>query len=335
MYKILVSDSLHEKGLEILKGCPDLEVDVKVGLPADELNKLIGNYDALAVRSATKVTGDILRHANKLKVICRAGSGVDNIDVEKATEHGVVVMNTPGGNNVTTAEHTMGLILAMSRLIPQATKSIKDGLWDKKSFMGVELMGKTIGIIGLGNIGAVVAERARGFKMNVIANDPLLSKEKAMGGGVEFVERDELFRRADFITLHIPLTKNTRHIIGKDEFNEMKDGVYFINCARGGLVDEAALLDALDSKKVAGAALDVFEKEPPQKDYPLLSHPRVICTPHIGASTRDAQRKVAIDCGNQLIDFLVRGVVSNAVNLEAVRMRGKRPEDVGRKVCDY
>lgn len=314
MYKVLVSDALHENGLEILKGCSDLEVDVKVGLPVDELKKVIGNYDALAVRSATKVNDDLLRHAKNLKVICRAGSGVDNIDVDKATEHGVVVMNTPGGNNVTTAEHTMGLILAIARLIPQATKSIKDGLWDKKSFMGVELMDKTIGIIGLGNIGTNVAERARGFKMNVIAYDPLLSKEVALKKGVELVGLDELFRRADFITLHLPLTEKTRHTIGKDEFNKMKKGVFFVNCARGGLVDEVALLDALNSKKVAGAALDVFEKEPPSKDYPLLSHPKVICTPHIGASTGEAQEKVAIDCGRQLVDFLVKGIVSNAVN---------------------
>lgn len=318
MYKILVSDALHEKGMEILRGCADLQVDVKVGLPVDELKKLIGNYEALAVRSATKVNDDLLSFAKNLKVICRAGIGVDNIDVGKATERGVVVMNTPGGNNVTTAEHTMGMILAIARFIPQATKSMRDGQWEKKAFMGVELMDKTLGIVGLGNIGSIVAERARGFKMKVVAFDPFLSKEAALKKGAELVDLDELFKRSDFVSIHIPLTDATKHMIGRDEFKKMKDGVYFINCARGGLVDEVALLEALSSEKVSGAALDVFEKEPPIKDYPLLNHPRVICTPHLGASTEEAQEKVAIDCGKQLVDFFVNGVVSNAVNLPAI-----------------
>lgn len=318
MYKILVSDALHEKGMEILKGCSDLQVDVKVGLPVDELKKIVGGYDALAVRSATKVNDDLLKCATNLKVICRAGIGVDNIDVGKATERGVVVMNTPAGNSVTTAEHTMGLMLSMARLIPQATSSMKKGEWEKKAFMGVELLDKTLGIVGLGNIGSIVADRAHGFKMKVVAYDPFLSKDAALKKGAELVTLDELFKTSDFISIHIPLIDSTRNMIGKDEFNKMKTGVYFVNCARGGLVDEVALLDALNSKKVAGAALDVFGKEPPPADSPLLKHPKVICTPHLGASTEEAQEKVAIDCGRQLIDFFVNGVVSNAVNLPSI-----------------
>ena len=233
--KVLISDTLHEKGMEILKGCPNLQIDVKVGLSPEELKKLIGNYDALAIRSATKVTDDILSKADHLKVICRAGIGVDNIDVKKATERGVVVMNTPGGNNVTTAEHTLGLIFSLVRSIPQATRSLKDGKWEKKAFMGVELMDKTIGILGLGNIGAIVADRARGLKMKVIAFDPFLSKEAARKMDVELVTLDELLSRSDIISIHVPLTDATKNMIGRKEFAKMKDGVYFVNCARGGL----------------------------------------------------------------------------------------------------
>ena len=281
------------------------------------LKKLIGNYDALAIRSATKVTDDILSKADHLKVICRAGIGVDNIDVKKATERGVVVMNTPGGNNVTTAEHTLGLIFSLVRSIPQATRSLKDGKWEKKAFMGVELMDKTIGILGLGNIGAIVADRARGLKMKVIAFDPFLSKEAARKMDVELVTLDELLSRSDIISIHVPLTDATKNMIGRKEFAKMKDGVYFVNCARGGLVDEDALLEALNSGRVAGAALDVFQKEPPGPTS-LIMHPHVIGTPHLGAATEDAQEKVSILCGKQLIDYLTKGVVSNAVNLPSV-----------------
>jgi len=316
--KVLISDNLHPKGLEILQNCKELEVDLKPGMSPDELKKVIGDYDGIAIRSGTKLTDEIISNASNLKVICRAGIGVDNVDVKKATEAGVVVMNTPTGNNVTTAEHTISLLMSLVRSIPQATQSLKEGRWDKKKFMGVELMGKTFGVLGLGNIGGVVANRALGLKMHVVAYDPFLAKEVAEKRGVELLDFKEVLKTADFLTIHVPLSEATRHLIGKKEIKMMKDGAYLINCARGGLVDEAALLDALESGKLSGAALDVFEQEPPAADYALIKHPNVICTPHLGAATEEAQENVSILCGKQLIDFLTNGVVANAINLPSV-----------------
>lgn len=314
--KVLISDNLSEKGVKILEKA-GLQVDVKTGLAPDKLKKEIGKYDALVIRSATKVTADLIRAAKKLKVVGRAGSGLDNVDKEAATKHGIVVMNTPGGNTVTTAEHTVALILAMSRRIPQATASMKEGKWEKKKFMGVELYNKTLGIIGLGNIGTHVAKMAQGMGMNVIAYDPYLSEEKARTLGVECVKLDELFKRSDFITNHVPLTAETKHLIGTKNIAKMKKGVRIVNAARGGVVDEDALYSALKSGKVASAALDVFSKEPPEK-CPLLELDNFICTPHLGASTADAQENVAVAVANQIVDYLLYGTIRNAVNFPSV-----------------
>ncbi|RJR14832.1 MAG: phosphoglycerate dehydrogenase, partial [Nitrospiraceae bacterium] len=288
--KVLVSDNISEKGVKILEKA-GLEVDVKTGRTPEELKKDIGKYDALIVRSATKATADIISAAKKMKVIGRAGSGLDNVDKIAATKQGIVVMNTPGGNTITTAEHTAALLLSMARKIPQATASMKQGKWEKKKFMGVELYNKTLGIIGLGNIGSHVAKMAQGMGMKVITYDPYLSEEKAKTLGVEVVSLNELFKGSDFITSHIPLTNETRGLIGEKSIAKMKKGVMIINASRGGVVDEKALYDALKSGKVAAAALDVFEKEPPAES-PLLELDNFICTPHLGASTEDAQENV-------------------------------------------
>lgn len=314
--KVLVSDNISEKGVKILEKA-GLEVDVKTGRTPEELKKDIGKYDALIVRSATKATADIISAAKKLKVIGRAGSGLDNVDKIAATKQGIVVMNTPGGNTITTAEHTVALLLSMARKIPQATASMKQGKWEKKKFMGVELYNKTLGIIGLGNIGSHVAKMAQGMGMKVITYDPYLSEEKAKTLGVEVVNLNELFKEADFITNHIPLTNETRGLISEKSIAKMKKGVMIINAARGGVVDEKALYDALKSGKVAAAALDVFEKEPPAES-PLLELDNFICTPHLGASTEDAQENVAIAVSNQIVDYLVYGTIRNAVNFPSV-----------------
>ncbi len=314
--RVLVSDNISPKGVRILEKA-GLKVDVKTGLSPSELRKEIGKYEALVIRSATKVTADIIESAGKLKVIGRAGSGLDNVDKTAASKHGIVVMNTPGGNTVTTAEHTVALMLSMSRLIPQATASLKQGKWEKKKFMGVELYNKTLGIIGLGNIGTHVAKMAMGMGMNVITYDPYLSEEKARTLGVTVVDLKELFKKSDFISCHVPLTNETRNLINDDSIAVMKKGVRIINAARGGIVDEDALYRALKSGRVAAAALDVFEKEPPGHS-PLFELDNFICTPHLGASTADAQENVAVAVASQIVDYLVHGTIRNAVNFPSV-----------------
>lgn len=315
--KVLISDDLSGQGIEILKRA-GLEVDVRSGMKPDELRAVIKDYDGLIVRSATKVTADIIEAAERLKVIGRAGSGLDNVDKTAATKKGIVVMNTPGGNTITTAEHTIALLFAVARQIPQATASMKEGKWEKKKFMGVELYQKTIGVIGIGNIGSQVARRCLCLGMNVLAYDPFLSDEKAEELGVKKVDLQELLRRSDFITIHTPLTPETRNLINKDTIALMKDGVRIINCARGGIVNERDLLEALESGKVAGAALDVFEEEPCPPDHPLVKHPKVVCTPHLGAATVEAQENVAIAIAEQIVDYLVHGVIRNAVNFPSI-----------------
>lgn len=314
--KVLVSDNLSQKGLEILKKA-GLDVEVKTGMKPDELADNIGNYHGLVVRSATKVTSKIIDAALNLKVIGRAGSGLDNVDITAATKKGIVVMNAPGGNTITTAEHTMALMFALARQIPQATASMKQGQWEKKKFMGVELFNKTLGVVGIGNIGSQVAKRAQAFAMNVIAYDPFLSEEKAKTMGVEKVSLEELFSNSDFITIHTPITAETRNMINKETIKKMKDGVRIINCARGGIINEKDLYDALAEGKVAGAALDVFEKEPPENN-PLLTLDNVISTPHLGAATKEAQENVAIVIAEQIADYLVHGTIRNAVNFPSI-----------------
>lgn len=318
-FRVLIADELSPRGVELLRSSPKIEVDVKVGMKPDELLDVIGRYDGLVVRSATKVTAEVLQKAERLKIVGRAGIGVDNIDVEAASRRGVIVENTPSGNAVTTAEHAICLLCAMVRQIPQATASMKAGKWDKKRFQGVELLGKTLGILGLGNIGRIVSDRARGLKMRVVAYDPFLSPEAAKAAGAELVSLEELYAQADFITIHTPLTPETRGLVGDAAFARMKKGVMIVNAARGEIVDEKALLRALESGKVAQAALDVFSREPPPPDDPLVLHPRVICTPHLGASTEEAQEKVALEVAEQIVAYAERGEVRNAVNLAPVR----------------
>jgi D-3-phosphoglycerate dehydrogenase / 2-oxoglutarate reductase len=315
--KILVSDNLSKLGVEILQKESGIEVDVNTGLAKEELIKIIPEYDGLIVRSATKVTADVIAAAKNLKVVGRAGVGVDNIDLEAAGKKGIIVMNAPDGNMITTAEHAMALMLSMSRNIPQANASVKAKEWSPKVFMGVELYGKTMGIIGLGRIGSVVAERAKGFAMKVIAYDPFVSEEQAEKIGVEIVELKDLLQRADFISLHSPKVGD-KPLLGKEELNSVKPGVRIINCARGGLIDEEALIQAIKDGKVAQAALDVYSKEPVNPDSPLLDVPGIICTPHLGASTGEAQDKVAIAICDQLIDFLKYGSIRNAVNMPSI-----------------
>lgn len=316
MPKVLVSDKLSPTAVEIFK-TRGLDVDVKTGMTPDELIAVIGEYDGLAIRSATRVTAAVLDAAKNLKVVGRAGIGVDNVDIPVATSRGVVVMNTPFGNAITTAEHAIAMMMSLARDIPLASESTKASKWEKNRFMGVEVTNKVLGIIGCGNIGAIVANRAIGLHMRVIAFDPFLSSERAISLGVEKVELEDLFKRSDFITLHTPLTDKTRNIIDTKAMMTMKKGVRLINCARGGLIDEAALKDALESGHVAGAALDVFEKEP-AKDNPLFALDNVICTPHLGASTTEAQENVALQVAEQISDFLVNGAVTNALNTPAV-----------------
>lgn len=316
--KVLVSDNLSPKGVEILKK-GGLKVDVKTGMSPEELRSVIGEYQGIVIRSATKMTADIIAAASNLKVIGRAGSGLDNVDKAAATKKGIVVMNTPGGNTITTAEHTIALLVSLARLIPQATASMKKGKWEKKKFMGVELFNKTLGVVGIGNIGGQVAKKAQGLEMNVIAYDPFFSEQKAEEMGVEKVSLDELFRRSDFITVHTPLTSETRNLIRAETISIMKPGVRIINCARGGIINERDLYEALKSGRIAGAALDVFEKEPPE-DYSLLELENVICTPHLGAATGEAQENVAIAVAEQIVDYLVHGSIRNAVNYPSVPM---------------
>ncbi len=316
MPKVLISDKMSPLAAKIFE-TRGIEVDVKTGMSPDELAACIGEYDGLAIRSATKATADIIAAADNMKVIGRAGIGTDNIDKPAATAKGIVVMNTPFGNSITTAEHAIALIFAVARQIPAANASTHAGKWEKSKFMGVELMGKTLGVIGCGNIGAAVAERARGLKMKVMGFDPYLSEDRAQDLGIEKVDLDALFERADFITLHTPLTDSTKGIINAEAIAKMKPGVRIVNCARGGLVVEADLKTALESGQVAGAALDVFEKEP-AKENALFGMDNVVCTPHLGASTTEAQEKVALQVAEQMADYLLTGAVTNALNMPSV-----------------
>ncbi|MEQ1711235.1 MAG: phosphoglycerate dehydrogenase [Hyphomicrobium sp.] len=314
--KVLISDDLSPAAIAIFKS-RGVEADVKVGLSKDELEKIIANYDGLAIRSATKVTEKVLAAASRLKVVGRAGIGVDNVDIKAATARGVIVMNTPFGNSITTAEHAITLMLALARQIPAADVSTRAGKWEKNRFLGVEVFNKTLGVIGCGNIGGIVADRALGLKMKVVAYDPFLTPERAVEIGVEKVELENLLARADFITLHTPLTEKTKNIISAGALKQCRPGVRIVNCARGGLVDEAALADALKSGQVGGAAIDVFEVEP-AKENALFSAPNVICTPHLGASTGEAQENVALQVAEQMSDYLLKGAITNAVNFPSI-----------------
>jgi D-3-phosphoglycerate dehydrogenase len=314
--RVLIADELSPAAVAIFKE-RGVEVDVKTGLSKDELIAIIDQYDGLAVRSATKPNKDVIAAAKRLKVIGRAGIGVDNVDIPAATAAGIVVMNTPFGNSITTAEHAIALMFALARDLPQADLSTQAGKWEKNRFMGVEVYSKTLGLIGAGNIGSIVADRALGLKMKVVAYDPFLSPERAVEMGVEKVELDELLARADFITLHTPLTDKTRNILGKEALAKAKKGVRIVNCARGGLVDEAALREALDSGHVGGAAFDVFTVEP-AKENPLFGAPNFIATPHLGASTNEAQENVALQVAEQISDYLLTGAVINALNSPSV-----------------
>ncbi len=312
--KILVSDKLSEEGLKILRDIKEFSVDVKTGLKPEELKQVIKIYDALIVRSGTKVTAQIIQAAERLKVIGRAGVGLDNVDLDSATEKGIMVMNAPAGNTISTCEHTMSMILALARNIPQANASVKRGEWKRSQFIGIELYKKTLGIIGLGRIGVEVARRAIPYGMKVIAFDPYLSGEVGKSLGVEIVELPVLLRNSDFIDIHTPLSENTRHMISDKEFAVMKDGVRIINCARGGIIDEQALVKAIKQGKVAGASLDVFEKEPFPSDYEILKLDNVITTPHLGASTEEAQVNVAIEIAECVRDYLLARGIRNAAN---------------------
>jgi D-3-phosphoglycerate dehydrogenase len=317
LMKVLVSDNLGEDGIRMFQDTPGLAVDVETGLEPEALKAIIGEYDALVIRSSTKVTADLLQAASRLKVVGRAGIGLDNVDIPEATRRGVVVMNTPTGNVVTTAEHAIAMMLALTRNIPKGTASLRDGRWEKKKLQGREIFNKVLGVIGYGKIGAIVADRARGLKMNVIIHDPFVNPEQIQKAGFESVDLENLYRRADYITVHVPKLKNTVGMINQSALDQMKPGVMIINCARGGIVNEGALLAAIESGQVAGAALDVFETEPPGLS-PLIAHERVICTPHLGASTREAQTNVAVAIAQQIIDFLSAGTVINAVNMPSV-----------------
>ncbi len=318
MTKVLVSDSLAPQGVEVLAHAAGLEVIERPGASPDELLELIGDVEGLVIRSGTKVTADVIARADKLKVIGRAGIGVDNVDVAAATARGIVVVNTPEGNNITTAEHALALMVSLARHIPQATASLKAGKWEKKKFQGIELFNRTLGVIGAGNIGRIVVSRARGLGMRVIVADPFLTAEAAARMDVEQVEFDELLARADVITVHVPKTKDTTGLLNAAAFAKCKPGVLIINAARGGIVDEPDLYAALDSGQVGGAGLDVFVEEPPPADHPLVTHPRVICTPHLGASTEQAQVNVSVAVAEQVRDFLIEGVVRNSINVPSI-----------------
>jgi D-3-phosphoglycerate dehydrogenase len=316
MPKVLISDKLSPAAVEIFRR-RGIDVDLKPGLSPADLRAIIASYDGLAVRSATKVTRELLDVATNLKVVGRAGIGVDNVDVRSATARGVVVMNTPHGNTITTAEHAIAMMFALARQIPEASASTKAGKWEKNRFMGVELTGKTLGLVGCGNIGSIVADRAIGLKMRVVAYDPFLNEKRAMELGVEKVEFDDLLARADIITLHTPLTDATRNLISREALAKTQRGVRIINCARGGLVDELALAEAIQAGHVAGAALDVFEIEPATQS-PLFGLENVVCTPHLGAATAEAQENVALQVAEQMSDFLLTGAVANAINMPSV-----------------
>jgi len=314
--RVLVSDPIAEEGIEVLRR--EFEVDVRTGISKEELVRIIPEYDALVVRSETKVTPEVIEAGSALKVIGRAGVGVDNIAVDAATRRGIIVVNSPEGNTIAAAEHTMALLLAMSRNIPQAVASLRAGEWKRSKFVGVEVYGKVLGIIGLGKIGREVARRARGFAMEVIANDPFITAEQAERLGVSLVELDELLRRSDYVSIHVPITKDTRRLLSAERLAVMKPGARIVNCARGGIIDEEALLDAVREGRIAGAALDVFEKEPPDPDDPILKCEQIVVTPHLGASTREAQIGVAVDVAEQIVDVLNGRPARSAVNMPYV-----------------
>jgi len=316
MPKVLISDKLSPRAVEIFRS-RGVDADVQVGLDPSQLMDIIAGYDGLAIRSATKVTAELIGKADTMKVIGRAGIGVDNVDIPAATAKGIVVMNTPFGNSITTAEHAISMMLSLARQIPQANESTQAGKWEKSKFMGVEVTSKTLGLIGCGNIGSIVANRAKGLKMKVIAYDPYLSDERAKDLGVRKVDLDELLQRSDFISLHTPLTDQTRNILSKEALAATREGVRIINCARGGLVDEAALKEALDSGHVAGAAFDVFAEEPAKSNV-LFGTENFIATPHLGAATTEAQENVALQVAEQMSDFLLTGAVSNAINMPSL-----------------
>lgn len=316
-HQILIADPLSEEGIYPLRQADGLEIKIATDLSKEELLERIKDFDALLVRSQTQVTREVIEAASNLKIIGRAGVGVDNIDLDAATEHGIIVVNAPDGNTNSAAEHTIAMLTALARKIPQAYNSLRNGKWDRKSFIGVELKNKTLGVIGLGRIGAEVAARAKGQRMNIIAYDPFLTEEKAQKMGISFGTVDDVLKAADFITIHTPLLKETRHLLNEEAFGKMKDGVQIINCARGGIIDENALYGAILSGKVAGAALDVFETEP-FVDHPLLTLPAVIATPHLGASTVEAQESVAVDVSLDVVNFFKGDAVRNPVNLPSV-----------------
>lgn len=329
MFKVLVSDPISDLGISLLVEAADISVDKKTGLTEDELVAIIGEYDALLVRSQTRVTERIMTAGKQLKVIGRAGVGVDNIDLDAATRRGIIVINAPDGNTITTCEHTFAMMMALARHIPQAYLKTVGGVWDRKSFVGVELRNKVLGVLGMGRIGSEVAARAKAFGMTVYGYDPFLTEERAEKLGVRLATVEDVIRDADFITVHTPLTPETRHMIGKEQFAKAKKGLRIVNCARGGIIDEKALIEAIDAGIVAGAAFDVFEEEPPAPDHPFLSHPKVIVTPHLGASTVEAQENVAIDVSEQLLHILRGEPFKNAVNMPPV------PGDVLAKLEPY
>ncbi|MGI2295775.1 phosphoglycerate dehydrogenase [Paenibacillus sp. GXUN7292] len=318
MFKVLVSDPISDHGIQQLTEANDVVVDKKTGLSEEELIAIIGEYDALLVRSQTKVTPAIMEAGKKLKVVGRAGVGVDNIDLDAATKRGIIVINAPDGNTITTCEHTFAMIMALARHIPQAYAKTISGTWDRKSFLGVELRNKTLGVLGMGRIGSEVAKRAKAFGMTILGYDPFLTEERAEKIGIKLASVDEIVQQADFMTVHTPLTAETRHMINKAKFSIMKKGMRIVNCARGGIIDELALVEAIDEGIVAGAAFDVFEAEPPAADHPFLSHPKIIVTPHLGASTVEAQENVAIDVSEQVLHILRNEPFMNAVNMPPI-----------------
>ena len=317
MKKVLVSDNLSKEAVEIFKNAPGIEVDVMTNLTPNELKGVIKEYDGLAIRSATKVTQELIEKADKLRVVARAGVGLDNVDIEAASKRGIVIMNTPGGSTITTGEHTIAMMMSLAKMIPDATATMKAGKWEKKKYIGTEVCNKTLGIVGIGRVGSIVANRAQGLGMNVIAYDPFISPEVAEKMGITISTLDEVLGKADFITTHTPLTKETRGIIDAAAIEKMKDGVFLINCARGGIIVEEDLYEGLASGKIAGAALDVFEEEP-TKNKKLLALDNLICTPHLGASTDEAQKNVAIAVAHQIVDYLTTGEIKNAVNFPSI-----------------
>lgn len=326
--KVLVSDALGQGGMEILRQEKGLQVDEKIGLKPEELKKIIGEYDAILVRSATKVTAEIIEAGKKLRVIGRAGVGVDNVDLEAATKRGIIVMNTPEGNTISTAELSFSMLMAVARNLPQADAHVKKGEWKRSKFQGAELNGKALGVVGFGRIGREVAKRASAFNMKVMVFDPFISKEAVKEWPVEFVDFPTMLKNVDFITFHTPLTAETKNLLNKETFKLCKKGLRIVNCARGGIVDEQALVEAIQSGQVAGAAFDVFVAEPPPADHPLLKLPQFICTPHLGAVTQEAQENVAVDVAKQVIDALNDRAIKNAVNmpnLDPDTLKGLKP----------